>query len=103
MELCETTLKKIMDEDGWGEENEEGWKRHVTLGICNLHQIGIIHRDINPSNILFKKEQEAFPTVKVADFNVFTIHEAQDHEMNQPGCWTVFIQSKGGEGRHHDP
>ena len=49
---------------------------HVTQGICNgvsyLHSVGIIHRDISPTNILLKEGPEDMPTVKVADLLTHT-------------------------------
>ena len=49
---------------------------HVTQGICNgvsyLHSVGIIHRDISPTNILLKEGPEDLPTVKVADLLTHT-------------------------------
>ena len=74
MELCDKTLKQIIKDD-----LSDDMKRHIILGICNgvhhLHQHKIIHRDINPSNILLKNvEGQPYPVVKVADFNVYAMH-----------------------------
>ena len=74
MELCDKSLKQIILDD-----LSDDLKRHIIRGICNgvhhLHQHKIIHRNINPSNILLKfGDDQTFPVVKVADFNVYTTH-----------------------------
>ena len=65
--------------------NEEEFKKHIIRGICNgvnhLHQNKVIHRDINPSNILLKNEGRVYPSVKIADFNVYTIHDGKECEL----------------------
>ena len=85
MEICKTTLRDIIERDAWGED-EHAVKRHIVQGICEginyLHKNSIIHRDINPSNILLKNEGGRFHTVKVADFNIFTIHDMNRGELS---------------------
>ena len=91
MELCQTTLRDLIDRgrdrdrEAWG-DNEEAFKQHIVQGICEginyLHKNSIIHRDINPSNMLLKNEGEMFPTVKVADFNIFAIHDINRGELS---------------------
>ena len=72
MELCQTTLRDLIDRDrdgdreAWG-DSEEAFKQHIVQGICEginyLHMNSIIHRDINPSNMLLKNEGEMIPRV----------------------------------------
>ena len=86
MELCQRTLKTLI-KDGLPEieEDKRDYILHVAKGICSgvnyLHQVGIIHRDIAPSNILLKDTHDThLPTVKVADFNLYTIHDKNRRE-----------------------
>ena len=84
MELCDTTLRQMIEDREWG-GNDEEFKKHIIRGICNgvnhLHQNEVIHRDINPSNILLKNEGRIYPTVKIADFNVYTIHDGKECKL----------------------
>ena len=85
MELCDYTLKKLMKCGEWGEK-PHAFKRHVISGMCkgvrHLHRNRIIHRDINPANILLKQEGSSFPTVKISDFNVYALHAALKQETS---------------------
>ena len=83
MELCEQTLAQKIEQGHEMPDDKRDFIKHVALGICSgvnhLHTNGIIHRDINPDNILLKDEDTTsrFPTVKVADFNVYTDHDVE--------------------------
>jgi len=49
----------------------------VTKGLAHLHKLGIVHRDIKPTNILiFELHSEAFcnkPQIRLADFDISKI------------------------------
>jgi serine/threonine protein kinase/DNA-binding winged helix-turn-helix (wHTH) protein len=42
----------------------------VCSGVLHAHQKGIIHRDLNPSNILVKNQHDEEPLVKIIDFGI---------------------------------
>ena len=44
----------------------------MAKGIMQLHGVGIIHRDVKPSNFLFKKDEGQIVGVKINDFGVST-------------------------------
>lgn len=49
---------------------------NVALGICNglkaVHRLGIVHRDINPNNIML----DSYGTVKIIDFGISRTYKA---------------------------
>ncbi|KAG2065637.1 kinase-like protein [Suillus decipiens] len=47
------------------------WTAQITLGINALHEIGIIHRDIKPDNILIDVREN----VRIADFGLSYLHK----------------------------
>ena len=83
MELCQLSLRENIKKGHEMPDDHRDFIKHVALGICSgvnhLHTQGIIHRDINPDNILLKEDDDfgRFPTIKVADFNVYTYHDVE--------------------------
>jgi serine/threonine-protein kinase len=51
--------------------------RDVLAGLAAAHELGIIHRDISPSNILLTDDGRA----KIADFGIAKTAEGMDHTM----------------------
>jgi hypothetical protein len=99
MELCDTTLQQIIDEIkndiNFRNESEDiltpiGYYIasqlfiEIVKGVQYLHKNNIIHRDLNPNNILIKR-QEFFDFiyrkgkirsfVKIGDFGLIAIHK----------------------------
>jgi serine/threonine protein kinase len=50
-----------------------------------LHKNQIIHRDLNPCNILIKKNEEIERFIKICDFGLIAIHKfaQQSHTVNR--------------------
>jgi len=56
----------------------------VTKGLRYLHDVGIVHRDIKPTNIIIHApENEDTPTIKLADFGLSkALKSGQSHYSN---------------------
>lgn len=54
----------------------------ITRGLVAIHDAGIIHKDINPSNIL---HDPASGMVKVMDFNIATTMNRENATLSAPG------------------
>jgi hypothetical protein len=91
MELCDKTLNEVMNEiDLKFFRNDDkilspiGYYVasdifiEILRGVLCLHQHNIIHRDLNPSNILLIKEETGEITVKIADYGLSVLHELSD-------------------------
>jgi alpha-tubulin suppressor-like RCC1 family protein len=96
MELCDKTLKDVMNEI----HTEFLKKEDKTLnpigyylaseifidilkGVLYLHQHKVTHRNLNPSNILLKKESNGEISVKIIDFGLSKLHEFTEQSHTQ--------------------
>ena len=64
----------IMERGRYSEREASGFARQLSSALASLHAKGIIHRDVNPGNIVLAYEREAdsseMPPVKLCDFGV---------------------------------
>lgn len=47
----------------------------AALGLCALHDAGVVHRDLKPANVLTSGAAPASLVVKIADFGLSRVHE----------------------------
>lgn len=52
--------------------------RGVCRGIAKAHKLGVVHRDLKPDNIFLAADEEHGEVVKVVDFGIAKILEAED-------------------------
>jgi serine/threonine protein kinase len=98
MELCDKTLREVMKEihnefyiEGENILSPIGYYLaseifiDILRAVLCLHQnkIPVIHRDLNPSNILLKKEENGEISVKIADFGLSVLHEFSEQSHSK--------------------
>ena len=86
MEMCEESLKQAVDR-GLDKEQKYSYILQACNGFAELHNNGIIHRDIKPGNILIAKGE-----AKVSDFGLGKF------ENRDTTTITTDITSKGTPG-----
>jgi len=69
-DFCKFNVKQMIeDKHPWTIEQLKLFSRHILQGLKTLHDMGIIHRDVKPSNIIYDDEQNVY---KLIDFGVAT-------------------------------
>jgi serine/threonine protein kinase len=57
-----------------GPLNDDGLARHIMRavfsGLEHMHDLGVVHRDMNPTNVFVHHQEGSLPVVKILDFNV---------------------------------
>lgn len=53
----------------------------VALGLARAHEIGVIHRDMKPGNVMLTERDE----VKILDFGIAKLAGGPEQELTQPG------------------
>ena len=115
MELCDKTLQQLMDEmnnDSNIKDNENltqiGYYIASQLFIeileCvqYLHKNQIIHRDLNPYNIMIKMNGENNRFIKICDFNLITIHKFAQQSHTQDRGHIKYAAPDVLNGRKYD-
>ena len=88
LELMEGTLDELLN--GQVEMEEVSLCKDVVSGLEFLHQNNIIHRDIKPGNILYKRTPKL--SLKLADFGL----SGRAANVGAPTCTTTVMHSKAG-------
>jgi len=58
--------------------------RQIVCGVAFCHSLGVAHRDLKPENILIQRVKDAPVVIKVADFGLSTLTQA--NEMLSTAC-----------------
>ncbi|MDZ4832501.1 MAG: serine/threonine-protein kinase [Candidatus Melainabacteria bacterium] len=54
--------------------------KQIAAGMAHAHGLGILHRDLKPSNIIIVNSDGSAPTVKIVDFGLAVMTEAENKD-----------------------
>eukprot|EP00854_Cymbomonas_tetramitiformis_P025875 gene25875-31667_t len=79
MELCKggELFDRIIDKGSYTEKDAANLIRQVCTGLAAIHDIGVLHRDMKPENLLFETESDE-SNLKIMDFGLSHIQGSQD-------------------------
>jgi serine/threonine-protein kinase len=81
------TLEELVRKQG---PQTVGRVRHLLLQICGAlaeaHELGFVHRDVKPSNIMLTTRGGIYDFIKVLDFGLAKITHAPDTQLSQVGA-----------------
>jgi serine/threonine protein kinase len=82
MEAAEgDTLKNILQREGaFSPERAFSAARQTAAALSAAHAAGIVHKSLNPDNILFGRDLRSRETVKIMNFGAFTTDYAQNED-----------------------
>lgn len=101
MEWCDQSLDSYIGQIASGSNGvaDSSWKQ-IIVGLEHLHRVGIVHRNVKPSNILVitpSNNIDKGPIFKVADFNRskyrsigWTAPEVSQESFEETGAVDVF-------------
>lgn len=92
MELASgTTLRQWIEKKGsLSETQARAIGRQVGSALAEAHSFSIVHRDLKPENIMIVGEQDGLPVVRVLDFGLAKIIQADESKrsvMTQAGMF----------------
>ena len=59
--------------------------RHIIRGVSYLHQLGVVHRNLKPSNVFVFHSKDALkPVMKLSDFGLRKVQDAgMTHQITE--------------------
>jgi serine/threonine protein kinase len=81
------TLEELVQRQG---PQAPGRVRHLLLQICGAlaeaHELGFVHRDVKPSNIMLTTRGGIYDFIKVLDFGLAKVTKAAEPQVSQVGA-----------------
>jgi tRNA A-37 threonylcarbamoyl transferase component Bud32 len=115
MELCDRTLEDVMDEideDPKMKSNDMltpiGYfiasRIYIEIleGVKYLHENDIIHRDLNPCNIMLIIDRFNERIVRICDFNLITIHNSARQSHSKDKGHVKYVAPEASNGKKYD-
>jgi serine/threonine protein kinase len=115
MDLCDKTLKEIIEEirsDSILKDDNiltpigyyiaSQLFIEILESVQHLHKNNIIHRDLNPSNIMLKIPENFESFIKIVDFGLIAIHESADQTHSSDKGNYDYIAPEVFDGRKYD-
>ncbi len=66
------------------------WLRQAARALDRAHAAGVVHHDLKPENLFLTRRDDGSPLVKVLDFGVAKILEANESDRTRTASGTVF-------------
>lgn len=96
MELLTETLASRLSADKPTMDTALTWLEETLTGLAHLHQLGLVHRDITPSNLMFNSEGR----LKLSDFGTVKGKADLDFTMDVSGVRLGSLLYISNEQRH---
>jgi fused-like protein len=115
MDLCDKTLKEMIEEMKNYFSSKDN-KTFTPIGyyiasqlfidilesVLFLHRNNIIHRDLNPYNIMLKMPENFESFLRIVDFGLIAIHESSDQTHSSNKGNIEYIAPEAMDGRKYD-
>ena len=70
-----TDLRDLLDEGPIAERRAVDIMRQVLAGLAHAHELGIVHRDVKPANVMLSQRTGLGEQVRILDFGLARLHE----------------------------
>lgn len=80
----DSILNQVIEKGPFSEAKAKFIVKSVISGVLLMHENGIVHRDMNPTNVFIKEENTGEITIKILDFNVSKMMDMKDESHEKP-------------------
>lgn len=80
------TLREFLDRGPVPPGRALDMAAQIASGLASAHSIGVVHRDVKPENVMVVPGIDGAPLVKILDFGVAKVSEAELEKLTQTGA-----------------